>query len=94
MSWNGNARLNARRDSNERPIIDVFQAAGFHVDQINGKGITDLLLSKQGRMWLVEIKRPKAKLTAAQVKWRQQFQGPPPAVVRSVDEAIQWVRNL
>lgn len=90
MAWKGNARLNARRDSNERIIIEALEARGFHVDQINGAGIPDLLVSRHGSQWLIEIKRPKGKYTAKQVIWRSRFQGPPPLVLRTVEEAMTW----
>jgi Holliday junction resolvase len=88
MGWSGNKRLNARRDENERPIIETLEARGFSVSQINGKGIPDLLVSKHGCMWLVEVKRVKAKYNAAQIQWRSRFQGPPPRCLRTVDEAM------
>lgn len=85
-------RRNPRRDANEAAIVEVFRAAGFSVSHLSGTGVPDLMLSKAGKFWLIEVKAPKGRLQAAQVKWRQQFQGPPPAVVRSVDEAIAFTR--
>jgi hypothetical protein len=105
MSWNGNARLNARRDGNERLIIDALEARGFQVTQINGKGVPDLLVSRRmplepdedvrptdtvARMWLVEIKQPKGKLNAAQQIWHERWRGPKPIVLRTVEDALKF----
>jgi Holliday junction resolvase len=90
MSWSGNARLNAQRDRNERPIIQALEARGFAVTQINGRGVPDLLVSKHGQMWLVEVKAPKAKYNAAQIQWRSRFKGPEPWCLRSVEDAMKF----
>jgi Holliday junction resolvase len=90
MGWSGNARLNAQRDLNERPIIETLEARGYHVTQINGKGVPDLLVSKHGQMWLVEVKQPKGKYNPRQVLWHQRFQGPTPITLRTVEEALQF----
>jgi Holliday junction resolvase len=90
MAWRGNARLNARRDQNERIIIEALEARGYSVSQINGKGIPDLLVSKRGQMWLVEVKQLKGKYNEAQVQWRSRFQGPTPHCLRTVDEAMRF----
>jgi Holliday junction resolvase len=90
VSRRGIARLNAKRDANERPIIDTLKARGFCVTQINGKGVPDLLVGKAQRMWLVEVKAPKGKVNAAQVDWRERWTGPDPICLRSVDEAMQF----
>lgn len=90
MSRRGIARHNARRDENERIIVEALQARGFHVDRVSGAGIPDLLVSRHGSMWLIEIKRPKGKYTAKQIQWRSQFQGPPPRVLRTVEDALRF----
>ena len=99
MSRRGIARLNAKRDANERLIIDALKARGFSVAQINGKGVPDLLVAHsvigrasacQPLMWLVEVKQPKGKLSAAQIAWRKNWTGPAPITLRSVDEALQF----
>lgn len=90
MAWKGNARLNARRDANERAIIETLEARGFSVTQINGKGVPDLLISRHGDMWLAEVKQAKATYNAAQVAWRAKFKGAPPRLLRSVEDAIRF----
>jgi hypothetical protein len=83
-------RRNPRRDTNEAIIVQALEARGFHVDRISGAGIPDLLVSKHGSQWLIEIKRPKGKYTPAQVQWRSRFQGPTPRVLRTVDDALAF----
>lgn len=104
MGWSGNARLNPRRDKNEREIIQALQAQGYHVVQINGTGVPDLLVSKRLRMytdngatlhlfgqcWLVEVKQPKAKYKPSQLAFRENFQGPPIITLRSVQDAQRF----
>ena len=84
------SRHNPKRDANERIIIEALEARGFHVDQVSGKGIPDLLVSKHGAMWLIDVKRPKGRFTSQQIQWRSRFQGPPPVTVRTVEEAMRF----
>lgn len=90
MAWSGNARLNAQRDRNERPIIQTLEARGFQVSQVNGKGLPDLLVSKHGVMWLVEVKGLKGKHNARQVAWMAEWQGPPVLTLRTVEDAVTF----
>lgn len=83
-------RRNPRRDTNEAIIVEALEARGFHVDRISGAGIPDLLVSRHGSQWLIEIKRPKGKYTPAQVMWRSKFQGPTPRVLRTVEQAMKF----
>lgn len=90
MTRRGLARLNPRRDGNERLIIEALEARGYSVTQISGKGVPDLLVSKAGHSWLVEVKQPKGKLNPAQQLWRERFQGPAPIILRTVEDAMQF----
>jgi Holliday junction resolvase len=95
LSRRGLARLNAKRDANERLIIETLEARGFSVAAISGKGVPDLLVGFRhrvfgDRIWLVEVKQPKGKLNPAQVKWRERWNGPAPLIVRTVDEALAF----
>lgn len=90
MSRRGCLRHNARRDGNEKAIVDALEAQGFVVDRISGKGLPDLLVSKAGRQWLVEVKTPKGIFKPAQIAWRQRFRGPDPITVRSIDDALRF----
>lgn len=84
------ARFHMRRDANEGPIVDTLEARGFHVTKINGTGVPDLLVSKHGAMWLAEVKTEDGEFQKAQVKWQEQWQGPPICVLRSVEDAIAF----
>lgn len=87
-------RKDPRRDTNERIIVQALEARGFHVDRVSAKGFPDLVVSKRfsggGDVWFVEIKRPKGKLTPAQVQWRENWQGPTPRTLRTVEEAMRF----
>ena len=83
-------RHDARRDGNEKAIVDALEAQGFHVDRVSGKGIPDLIVSKAGQVWFVEIKMPKAKLKPTQVAWRAAYRGPAPILLRSVEDALKF----
>jgi hypothetical protein len=96
VSRNGAARLNARRDANERAIITAFEALGCLVWQLSGKGLPDLLVMTRvhrttGResYFLVDAKMPDGGYKPAQVeKWGEAHdRGIPIFVVRSVEDA-------
>lgn len=88
-------RLRAKRDANEAAIVDVLEAMGCSVDRLSGKGTPDLAVGFGGRhLVLIEVKSAKGRLTPDQERWRQQWNGPPPAVVRSPDEAVRLVNRV
>lgn len=78
------------RDKNERIIIEALEARGFSVNQIQGKGFPDLVVSKHGTAWFVEIKQPKKGYTAAQIEWRAKWLGPEPRTLRTVEDAMKF----
>ena len=93
------ARRAAKRDSNERAIIDALEGAGCHVQQIDADdGAPDLVVTYYhctGRWWLVymEVKGPKGKLTPIQEQWWDAYGrvvgGSATAwIVRTVEEAL------
>ena len=59
-------RKAAKRDANEREIIDALEAHGVSVTQLSQEGVPDLLCSYRGRWFLVEVKSEKGKLTEDQ----------------------------
>lgn len=83
-------RVDAKRDSNEKPIVEVLEARGFTVDRVSAKGFPDLVVSKGGCAWFVEVKRPGAGFTPAQVAWRQRWRGPAPYTLRTVEDALAF----
>lgn len=93
-----------QRDKNEREIIDALVARGAAVQQLDGAGVPDLLVSFGGVLTLIEVKNPLAKgggkyntgegsLTAGQSKWWAKWRGKQPVIVHSVDEAIAVIES-
>lgn len=81
-------RRAAKRDRNESQIVAAFRRLGWSVEHLSGKGTPDLLVGRAGRLLLVEVKGPKGKLTGDQETWHKGWQGPPPCIVRSVDDVL------
>lgn len=80
------------RDRNERPIIDALKAQGFHVAQVSGKGIPDLLVSKRPDfLRLAEVKAKDGTYTKAQREFRDVYQGPPIITLRTVEDAARFM---
>ena len=92
-------RRAARRDANEPEIINALRAIpGVCVEQLNSKGIPDLLVGAGGNNLLLEVKdgslAPSArKLTEDQEIWHGKWTGQK-AIVMNVDEAIEAVMEM
>ena len=56
-----------------------------------GGGVPDLLVSRQSRAILVEVKAPKGKLRASQTGWQDGWRGIPVVVCRSTDDVAKIV---
>jgi len=87
-------RYAARRDDHEPLIIKALEDCGCSVEKLSQRGVPDLLVgvaTQHGRRnLLIEIKRPRGRLTADQVEWRARWRGQY-VVVRTVDEALRAV---
>ena len=91
-------RRAARRDENEKPIVDALEAAGYSVFRLSQDGIPDLLVGKHKQCWLLEVLgdekvakyRKTGGLTPAQVKFWERWKGPA-SCVRSIEEAFAVV---
>lgn len=81
--------MRARKtDANHAQIRDAMRSAGAEVHDLSGcgGGVADtLVLTKDGRLLLVEIKYKKGRITPAQEKFHARF---PVAIVRTTEEAI------
>lgn len=85
-----------------RATKSLFQAYGFGVLRMppsiytSGKGIPDLLVMKNGKVWFVEIKTPKGKLSPQQeiMKMMCEFYDVPYIVIRSVEEAQEVIEKI
>lgn len=86
------ARRNAKRDTAEAGIVYALREAGHKVWPISGEGIPDLLVLA-GRTWiLLEVKTGNAgRLTDAQIKFFGQTDTAPRGVVRTAQEALEFV---
>lgn len=84
-------RRNAKRDKNETAIIEALRAIpGVKVSQISGAGVPDLLVSRSGINYLLEVKTKTGKLTDTQVDWHNEWTGQV-AIVRTVDDALKAI---
>ena len=84
-------RRNAKRDRNERLLVEYLQKSGAVVHRISGPGLPDLLVGYRKRWLLLEVKAPKGKLEPAQVLFHGAAQalGLPCHVVYTVEDCRQ-----
>ena len=98
-------RYARRVDANHREVVTALLAVGCSVFDASsvGRGFVDLVAGRQGRTYLIEIKRgasPSVRkdgytrkgkagvLMANQAEFAATWRGAPVIVVRSVDEAL------
>jgi len=92
-------RRAAKRDANEAEIVAALEQVGCAVQRLNEGGVPDLLVGFRGRYHLLEVKLPLGveggeshrTLTPKQRAWWRGWKGPPPVIVRSVDEALRAI---
>jgi len=80
-------RRAAKRDKNEREIIDSLVSVGATVEQISKKGVADLLVGYDSKNYLMEVKGPKGKLTKDEEQWFSKWNGNV-QIVRTPEEAL------
>ena len=83
-----------RQDSNHASIVHDLRKLGYAILDLSrvAGGCPDLLICKQGKWWLVEIKSSAAsKLNKKQIEWRKTWNGPAPLTARSIDDILMWV---
>lgn len=86
-------RYAAKRDLNEREIIDTLVAVGCTVQQLSIKGCPDLLVGVNDpntgipKNYLMEIKGEKGKLTPDEETWIAAWQGSV-FIVRTPEQAL------
>lgn len=87
-------KYDAKRDSNEREIVDTFRALGCLVHRLDQP--CDLIIfcfkSLGQRLHLIEVKTPTGQLNEKQSAFMAA--GWPVHVIRSADEAIALVKSL
>jgi len=78
----------AKRDDNEVEIVNALRAIGASVAHLSSKGIPDLLVSFKNKLYLMEVKKHKGKLTPDQIKFHDNWKGDI-YIVRTAEEAIE-----
>jgi hypothetical protein len=91
-------RMVARRDANERRLIDALRACGAYVKQINDAGAFDLLVYYRGHTLLLEVKDgdkpPSARaLSPAEAKFHAEWPGQNLHIVTSEQEALDILKR-
>lgn len=82
-------RQAARRDESEKAIIEALLANGWSVQQISARDVPDLLIGKNGRTYLAEVKTGSGKLRPGQIRWHGQWKGKAVLVLRTVTDALE-----
>lgn len=83
-----------RTDQNHKEIVAALRQAGVLVASLAsvGSGCPDLLCCYQGSVTLLEVKRPRGKLTKYQSQWRDN--GWPVHVVTDAYQAMCAATDL
>lgn len=82
-------RYAAKRDGNERLIVETLERMGADVLRLSEPGCPDLLVHYRGRLVLFEVKTKAGHLTPAQERLRARM---PFTIVRSVDDVTTALR--
>lgn len=79
-----------RTDSNHATIREVFRRLGCEVCDASrlGDGAPDLIVSFRKRLFFVEVKTARGRLTKAQEGFHARF---PVSIVRNVDDALALI---
>lgn len=87
-------RRAAKVDVNQPEVVAGLRKLGFSVLIISQlKNCCDLVIGKDGRNWLLEIKpNSKAKLTEGEVKFHENWKGTV-FTVTSVEQVLELVNN-
>lgn len=81
-----------QQDRNAVEIVSALRDAGccvrFIEFQHQQAGCPDLLVSRAGKMWLLEVKVKGGRLSEPQKKFMEEWPGPTIHVVRSIEDAL------
>ncbi len=92
-------RTAAKRDKNERPIIEALTAAGASVQQLSAPGVPDLLVSfyspddQRSRTILMEVKDKGGRLTPAESAFIAEWKGEI-YIVWDIEDALEAIGRL
>ena len=87
-------RKHGKTDSNHPEIVAALRQCGAFVQSLAsiGDGCPDLLAAYHGRLYLLEVKADKGKLTADEAAWVgecERIGGVAVYVVRSAEDALR-----
>lgn len=80
----------AKRDSNEKRIVDALRGVGATVMHLSSPGMPDLLVGWRDTTFLLEVKTVKGTLTEPEQDFFKTWRGQA-AIVRSVDDAMRAI---
>ena len=85
-------RIASRVDKVQPEIVRALRAAGCTVQHLHtvGQGVPDLLVSRHGNMYLMEVKTAKGRLTKCEKEWIAAWDAPV-YIVRTIEEALEAV---
>lgn len=90
-----------RADMNQKDIVSALKKCGASVLICSdvGGGMPDLVVGYRGKNYLVEVKNPenwygKRGLNPLQKEWAESWRGGSVNIIRSVDEAIQFLQSI
>ena len=87
-------RRAAKRDDNEKRIVEFLRRCGYTVAHLNDPGIPDLLVgTPYGINLLLEVKGEKGKLTEPQHAFFDMWPGQA-TVVRTIKDAKETLRRI
>ena len=87
-------RKAAKRDGNESAIVAILVGMGASVTRLSAKGVPDLLVGFRNQTYLAEAKSKRGTLTDEQKYFLETWRGGEVVILRSVDDAIEWVNGL
>jgi hypothetical protein len=83
-------------DQNQQEIVNIAKKMGFSVQSLAklGGGIPDLLLGRQGKNYLIEIKSGKyTTLTPKQEEWHKAWNGQK-IIIRTPLDFYEWEKSI
>jgi hypothetical protein len=88
-------RYSAKRDENEKSIIDAFRDLGCYVIPLSDPGVPDLLVSINDTWHLVEVKMPGKQLNERQkLLFSNVLTHAPKHIARTVDDVVAIVESV
>ena len=85
----------AKTDSNQAEIVQALRDAYCSVLPLHrvGQGCPDLAIGRNGKIWFLEVKTDKGKLTPAEEEFMNSWRGHY-AIVRTPEEALRAIGVL